>query len=188
MRPRSFSSPEGQLQQGGSPVSTVLIVIVMAAFIVFRNMRPQKLNMSRLWILPGILVLLSAFVIFGATYAQYANGVDTPPVWELIAAVAIGIVLGIPLGLARGHASKVRLSEEKGILIVEPSIAVMLIWLAAFALKYGLRAILPNAGPGLIVVSDGFLAFAVASVVTVRYVLFRKFKELHLTEAKVVES
>lgn|GEM_PF-1789886 len=176
------------MQQGGSPLSTVLIVTVMAAFIVFRNMRPQKLNMSRLWILPGILVLLSAFVIFGATYAQYANGVDTSPVWELIVAVAIGVVLGVPLGLARGHASKVRLSEKKGILIVEPSIVVMLIWLAAFALKYGLRAILPHAGPGLIVVSDGFLAFAVASVVTVRYVLFQKFKELHITQAAVVET
>lgn len=160
----------------------------MAAFIVFRNMRPQKLNMSRLWVLPGMLVLLSAFVIFGGTYAEYANGLDAPPVWELILAVATGIVLGIPLGLARGHASKVRLSEQKGILIVDPSIVVMIIWLAAFAVKYGLKSILPNAGPGLIVVSDGFLAFAVASVVTVRYVLFQKFKELHVTQAEVVET
>ncbi len=176
------------MQQAGSPVSTVLIVIVMAAFIVFRNLRPQKLNMSRLWILPGILVLLSAFVIFGSTYAEYANGLEAPPVWESIVSVAIGIALGIPLGLARGHASKVRLSEQKGILIVEPSIVVLLIWLAAFAVKYGLKSVLPNAGPGLIVVSDGFLAFAVASVVTVRYLLSQKFKELHVTHAEVVET
>lgn len=167
---------------------TVLIVILFAAIFVVRNLRPQKLNMSRLWVMPGVLVVLSLFVVGGGIYAEYANGLQGPPLWELMLAVLVGIAAGIPLGLARGHASKVRLADQKGVLIVEPSVVVMVIWLAAFALKYGLKAILPNAGPGLMAVSDGFLLFAASSVVTVRYVLYTKFKELHVQSAQVVET
>lgn len=64
-------------------------------------------------------------------------------------------------------------------LIVDPSLVPLLIWIGAFGLRFGLRQFLPHAGPTALAAGDGFLAFAVASVVASRYVILTRFKALH---------
>ena len=153
--------------------ATVFSTLAVLALVVFRNSRPQKMTVGRFWISPALYVVITG-VLMWATLAEPIPGLV---VAGLIAS-AIGLVLGIPLGIARGHHSQVRLGETPGTFIVDPSIVVMLIWLGAFAVRFAVRMYLPNAGPFAIGATDGLIVFAIASVVTARVVIFRKYQAL----------
>ncbi len=149
-------------------------------------MRPQKLTAGRLWILPIFLIVVTGLSVW-ATSVVPLPGTSVPPLWMIGLAIIIGMAAGIPLGLARGRASSVRLADKKGAMIVEPSMAFALIWLAAFGLRFALRLIVPHAGGAYFVISDGSIVFAASSIVALRYVLYSKFRQLHLQSAEVIE-
>ena len=173
-------------QHGQMPPTTYIIIFAAVALFIYRNMRPQKLTAARLWILPIFLVLLTALSIWG-TSSLAVPGSSPPAAWMVLLAIGIGLAAGIPLGLARGRASSVRLAEKEGTMIVEPSMIFAFIWLVAFALRFGLRLIVPHAGGAYFAISDGSIVFAASSIVALRYVLFTKFRALHLDSAQVVE-
>lgn len=158
--------------QDNFSTANVIILIAIAALVVFRNTRPQKMTVSRFWVFPIIMVLLTGFVLWSSV--EQAPG----SVWDTVIAALIGLVLGIPFGIARGHHSQVKLSQEPGVFFIQPSVMVMLIWLIAFILKFGVRAYLPNAGPVGVAAVDGFLFFAIVSVAVSRYMIFRKYEAM----------
>ena len=151
---------------------TLISFLIVAVVIVFRFTRPMRLTASRLWIAPAILVALTAFVIWGSVEAHASAS-------AIGIAVVLGAAFGVPFGLLRGRHSRVRKTENPKVLLVEPSLIPFLIWLLAFGLRFAIRTFLPRAGPGTMAASDGFLAFAVASVIAARYVIAEKFKALH---------
>jgi hypothetical protein len=158
-------------------IASIVVIIIVLAVVILRNARTQKMTVSRFWILPVIILAVTVLGLWSSIAEEHADIVAA------IIAAAIGIVLGIPLGIARGHHSKVRLGDAPGTLYVDPSLVVTLIWLAAFAIKYGLRAFLPDAGPIAVAASDGFLFFGVSSVLVARLVIFRKYETLRAGQA-----
>ena len=155
-----------------SELITVVVYLVVIALVVFRLMRPMRMRASRLWIGPAVIVLLSFFVIW-ASYEGHASALT------IGVAVLIGVLLGVPFGLLRGRHTEVRKTDDPKVLLVQPSVIPLLIWFGAFAIRYVIRALLPHAGPEALAASDGFLAFALGSVIAARYVIAQKFKELH---------
>jgi hypothetical protein len=150
-----------------------VITLAILALVVFRMSRPQKMTVWRFWILPAIVVV--ATVLF--MYATLANHVPGVALYGGIASL-VGLVLGIPLGIARGHHSNVRLGDRPGTFVVDPSIVVMLIWLGAFVVRFVVRMYIPNAGPAELGMTDGLFVFAVTSVLVARFVIFRKYQAL----------
>jgi len=155
-----------------SEISTMVWLLVVAVVVYFRLLRPVRLRASRLWIGPAILILLTALLVWGS----YEERIEP---LEIAEALAIGVILGIPFGLLRGRHTRVRRTNDPHVLIVEPSVIPLLIWLVAFAGRATLRIFLPHAGPQALAASDGFLAFAVASLIGSRFVIAQKFKEEH---------
>lgn len=168
-----------------NPIQYVIIFLAIGLF-VYRQTRPMKLTLVGLWLLPAFLILISIFSV-AVTSLVPVPGVAAPAPLLVALAVAVGLAAGIPLGLARGRASAVRLGDKKGTLIVEPSLLFALIWFAAFALRFGLRLLIPMASPVYFALSDASIVFAVSAIVALRYVLFTKFKALHLSAAQVAE-
>lgn len=158
--------------QGSSSAANVLLLIVVAALVVFRNMRPQKMTVSRFWVFPIMMVALSGFVLWTSFQQSPHSGVAT------IIATVIGLIIGIPFGIARGHHSQVKLAEQPGVFYIQPSVVVMLVWLVAFIVKFGVRMYLPQAGPIGVAATDGFLFFAIVSVVVSRLMVFRKYEAM----------
>lgn len=154
-----------------SPAQWVFIAAIIG-LLIFRNVRPQKLSLARIWVVPVMLVVVTLFAIWGTAQAEPA------PLWMTIAALVIGAAAGTPLGLARGRHSRVRLADTPGTVVIDPSIAVLLIWVGAFAIKFGMRYFLPHAGPVSSAASDAFIALAAASVITSRWVVFNKARAL----------
>jgi hypothetical protein len=152
---------------------TLVPTVLILALVVYRNSRPQTMTAGRFWIFPGIVVVLTIWLMW-VTLAAPVPGVAVAGA----IASAIGLVLGIPLGIARGHHSKVRLGDRPGTFVIDPSMVVMAIWLGAFVARYAVRMYLPNAGPMALGATDGLLIFAIASVITSRVVIFRKYQEL----------
>jgi hypothetical protein len=137
--------------------------------IYFRLLRPVKVRASRLWIGPVVLSVLALFIAWGS-YESSASAT------AISLAIAIGVALGVPFGLLRGRHTRVRPTSNPRVLIVEPSFIPLAIWFLAFAGRATLRLFLPHAGPVALAASDGFLAFAVASLIGVRLVIARRFK------------
>ncbi len=146
-----------------------LPLVLVMGLVIYRNSRPQTMNEVRFWIPPALVILMTAFMFYGSY--EMTPGALT---YALVASV-VGIVLGIPLGIARGHHSQVRLHDKDGHFIVDPSLVVMLIWLGAFGVRFGIRYFMPHAGDLTAGVSDGLVVFAVASVITARIIIFRKY-------------
>ena len=147
-------------------------ILLVLGLVIYRNSRPQVMNEVRFWFPVAIFALLTAFMFYGITRTE-----PTALTYALIAS-AVGVVLGIPLGIARGHHSQVRLHDKQGHFIVDPSLIVMLIWLGAFGLRYAIRLFLPTAGDVTLGVSDGLLVFAITSVIVARIVIFKKYLSL----------
>jgi len=151
-------------------ISTLVWLLVVAAIVYFRLLRPVRLRASRLWVGPAIMIVLTLLLAWGS-YEGHA------PVLEIALAVVLGALLGLPFGLLRGRHTRVRRTAYPHVLIVEPSVIPLAIWFIAFAGRAVLRIALPHAGPTALAASDGFLAFAVGSLVGARLVIAERFKE-----------
>ena len=152
---------------------TYLVILAALALVIFRNIRPQTMNVSRLWTVPVVLLVLA-----GVSF--WATALETPPsmLWLPILAVIIGLAIGIPFGILRGRHSKMRAGEKAGTIVVEPSPITLILFFVAFAARYLVRFFVPSAGPITIAPADGFIAFAIASVIASRYILYTRFKTL----------
>jgi ABC-type proline/glycine betaine transport system permease subunit len=154
------------------PVLTTLIMyVVIAAFVLFRYSRPMKMSVVRLFVAPVIFLAMTVIAIWAGQQTQPA------PAWIIAAAVAIGIVFGVPLGLAMSAHRTVRRTEKPHVMYVDPSWITAAIWVGAFILRAAIRLLLPVSALGTIV-GDGLLLFGISAVVTSYWVLYRKFRAL----------
>lgn len=153
-----------------SEISTIVWLALVAVIVYFRLLRPVRLRASRLWIGPMLLIFLAVFVAWGS----YEGKVSAA---TIAVAISAGAVLGLPFGILRGRHTRVRRTPNPRVLIVEPSFIPVAIWFVAFAGRAALRLFLPRAGPVALAASDGFLAFAVASLIGARLVIAQRFEE-----------
>ncbi|HTV74034.1 MAG TPA: hypothetical protein VME66_10045 [Candidatus Acidoferrales bacterium] len=151
---------------------SVFILGLVVVLVVVRNLRPQRMNVTRLWLAPGVLAIVTLLVLTGSLEARLSA-----PLVAILSAV--GAALGVPFGMLRGRLQTVRKTKNPKVLLVEPSVVTLLVWLAAFGLRFGLRFAFGGAASIAPVLGDAFLSFAVASLVAARYVIYTKFKALH---------
>lgn len=158
-----------------------LVVALALGFALWRNLRPQRLQISRLWILPAMLVVLGVFAVAGSFYTQGAGAAAAPAatLGATLIAVIAGIAGGFAFGRFRGAQTDVRLHESGGAIVVQQSPLALGVFFAAFIAKFAVRQFLPNAGPVFIASSDAFLLFAITSVIVMRWHLYQKYKQLH---------
>ena len=151
---------------------TLIIYVVLGAFVLFRYSRPMKMSLTRLFVAPILFVALTAFAIWGSQQTHHPASA-----LAVAAAVIIGIVFGVPLGLAMSAHRTVRRTEKPHVMYVDPSWITAAIWVGAFVLRAAIRMLLPASALGT-VVGDGLLLFGISAVVTSYWVLYRKFHAL----------
>jgi hypothetical protein len=156
--------------------TTAIIYAVAIALLVWRMARPQRMSVLRLWIMPIVLLALSAFSIYANMYAAALQGVMPAPAWQVGIVLLAGAVLGVPLGFLRGRHSEVKPTERRGVMYVHSSPVIIVIWLAAFVARTALRAYLPHAQAGTMLGGDALLAFAMAALITSYYAIFKKYQ------------
>jgi hypothetical protein len=160
------------------PFTTTAIVYVVAiAILVWRMARPQRTSVVRLWIMPLVLLAITALSLWASAYAAVVPGQTPPPVWQLGLVLAIGAAIGIPLGFLRGRHSVVTPAERPGVMYVHSSPLIVVVWLAAFVARAVLRAYLPHTQGGAAALGgDALLAFAMGALITSYYVIYGKYR------------
>lgn len=158
--------------------TTALIYVVAVAIFMWRLIRPQRTSVVRLAVVSVILLVITAFSIYANAIASAFQGAPAAPAWEIAAVIAIGAVLGIPLGILRGRHSEVKATDKPGVLYIHSSPFIIAIWLVAFLARAAIRAFMPHAGGSAGVWSDGLLAFAMAALITSYYAIYLKYKAL----------
>lgn len=125
-----------------------------------------------MWVTPIFLCLLTAWVI-------YANELINPaPPYEIAIGLVIGAICGVPFGIVRGMHTDVRPTERRGVMYLGSSWITLVIFVGAYGLRSGVRAVMPHRGSLAGTVGDALLGFAVAFIVASYYVIFRKYERL----------
>ena len=158
-------------QFGVSPAQIVIYVLLIA-WIVYRVSRPQRITVGRMWIFVVLLMVLAAFAVYGSAVMFH------PPAWQLAAAAVLGLVIGIPLGLLRGHHTQVSATERHGVMKLGPSWQTAAIYLGAFVARFVIRMMLPPSSAVGNVVSDGLIFFAIGIIGASYYAVYRKYEAL----------
>jgi hypothetical protein len=101
-----------------------------------------------------------------------------PPLWELAAAVVLGLAAGVPLGFLRGHHTQVTATDRHGVMQLGPNWATALIYVGAFVGRAVIRMVLPPTSVIGNVVGDGLLFFAVGIIGATYLAVYRKYEAL----------
>ncbi|HEY8312859.1 MAG TPA: hypothetical protein VIG51_01680 [Candidatus Baltobacteraceae bacterium] len=158
----------------GSPQygANAVILVIVVAMLVWRNLRPQKISVGRLFVTPILLAIVVVFSIYGT------QSVFPIPPWQIAIALIVGVLAGIPVGLLRGHHSRVRATERRNVMLLDASWQTMAIYLGAFLVRYLLRLAFPPFSPAGAAIGDGVLAFAAAMLIVSYYAIYTKYKAL----------
>lgn len=159
-------------------MTNILIYVVLIGLFVFRMSRPQRFTRTRLFVMPGILLLATAFSIWGNAMAAAALGAAAAPPVQVALALIAGAAIGIPLGVVRGRHSEVKPTDRPGVMYVHSSPLIVIVWLAAFMLRAVIRYFMPHASELTAVISDGLLAFAVGALITSYVIIYQRYKAM----------
>ena len=152
-------------------MSSLLIYLVIGAIIIFRYSRPMKIGLTRLFVAPAVLLLITALNIYGTEMLFPA------PAWAIAAAIIIGIACGVPVGVFSTAHRTVRRTEKPHVMYVDPSWITAAIWIAAFVVKALIRSFF-RTGATATIVGDGLLLFGISAVLASYWVIYRKFRAL----------
>lgn len=132
-----------------------------------------------MWISPIILCALTAWVI-------YLNNMLNPaPPLEIALGLVIGAIAGLPFGILRGMHTDVRPTDRRGVMYLGSSWVTLIIFAAAFGLRYVIRLFIPRHGSLTATIGDGLLAFAITFIGASYVVIFRKYEELSRARPEV---
>lgn len=162
-----------QMQSGAAGPAWVqfLPLIIVVALLLVRFIRPQRISVTRMWIQPIILVVLTAWVIYANEYLNPAPG------WEIAVGLIAGAIVGIPFGILRGWHTDVRPTDKRGVMYLGSSWITIVIFIAAFGLRSVVRMAMPHRGSLSSAVGDGLLAFAITFIAASYVIIFRKYEE-----------
>jgi uncharacterized membrane-anchored protein len=155
----------------------LLILIIILGIIIYRSVVPQRTSVTMMWIRAALLIAVVLVLLYGS-YAIFH-----PQVWQVIVAIILGFVSGIPVGLLRGHHTQVSATDRHGVMRIGPSWQTATIYVGALAVRFAIRQAVPMTSAVGTIVSDGLLFFAVGIVAASYYAIYQKYEALdHATQ------
>ncbi|MBD5633425.1 MAG: DUF1453 family protein [Candidatus Eremiobacteraeota bacterium] len=147
-------------------VTVVIVVLVIARFLV-RELRERRFRSDRIYVLPGALGIIAlAFIVYTASAAPRAAG-------TLALACLVALAFGALVGYAVAHFTTVRVTEEPAVLYARGSIVTVAIWLVALALRLVVRlALLNGSAPATgesLALDAGLILLLASALFFVRY-------------------
>ena len=159
-------------------ITSIAIYVVIAALMIFRNSKPQKMTLTRMWVAPLLFVAMTAIAIWG--YQQQ----NPAPAWTVVVAVIAGLILGAPLGYLRGKHTNVRITDKPGVMYLDSSWIVLTLWLGAFIVRRLIQVFLPH-GSLATIVGDGLIVFAIGTVLISYVEIYKKYRVLEAAAGQV---
>lgn len=156
----------------------ILIYVVIVALLLYRVSRPQRITVTRMWILVALLIFVAVLLVFESVR------LFNPPLWQIALSVVVGIALGIPVGMLRGHHTQVSATDRHGVIQLGPSWQTAAIYIGAFVVRFAIRRFFPPGNALGDVVGDGLIFFAIGFVGAAYFAIYRKYEALDRAEAQ----
>jgi hypothetical protein len=161
--------------QSGNWLTALLPFVIIAVVLAlrFRSMsRERPLNVSTLWVVPVVYLLLVGSMLLALPPA--------PTGWGLVAG---GIILGAVVGWHRGKMIRIDRNAETGKLSQRASPLAMLLLGALVVLKLGARAIFGDSAAahpssGAMLLTDAFIGFALGLLSATRLELYLRARRI----------
>lgn len=159
----------------GGWLTTLLPFVIIAVVVALRvrSMRGErKLNLTTLWVVPIVYLILIGFMLVALP----------PPVfgWELVMA---GLAIGLVSGWYRGRLIRIHRDSETGELRQKASPLAMLLLMAIIVLKLGARQVFGEAaatqpGSPAMLMTDAFIGFALGLLSATRIEMYIRARRL----------
>jgi len=157
-----------------------LIPLLLIAFVVRRNLRPQRLRVERLWLMPVVL-----FVIVALTFEK---GIPTSPL--VLSVLVVALALGALAGWYRGRLTHITVDPVTHDLTSKASpwgvVLIAVVFIARMAMRVYFEQGDGAAGGHLsdtaTAAADGLLAFSLGLICAQRLELWMRAQRL-LSEA-----
>ena len=153
----------------------ILIPLLMVAFVVRRNLRPQRLRVERLWLTPVIL-----FVVVALTFEK---GIPTSPL--VLSVMAAALAIGAVAGWYRGRLTHITVDPVSHDLTSKTSPWGVVLIAVLFGGRMALRVYFEQgdgAGGHLSdlasAVADGLLLFSVGLICMARLEMWMRARKL----------
>jgi len=163
----------------GGSMNTAWIALAVGLLVVvrflFRELRERTVKVRTLWIRPGIIVL--ATIGFAAA-ALARPGVNSA---QLIVMLLVGAALGVLTGVLVVRSTTFAPAGMPGAVRVRGSIATVVVWVAAIALRLAARFVVGGSGADLTTqfeLNAGLLALLAGAFVFVALAFHRAIDRL----------
>ena len=145
-----------------------IVPLIFAAIIIRRSMQARKVNTSRMWIRPILLLLLLAGALAGAPM----------PGVIAIAGFLGAAVAGVAVGAYMASHQHLSIDEKTGHVSSRTSVIGTFLVLGLFAIRFGAKIVFPDlAHPGHSAMTqgaNGLLIFTVAVLITQTVSVWRR--------------
>jgi membrane protein CcdC involved in cytochrome C biogenesis len=147
-----------------------IVPLIVAAIMIRRSMQARKVNTSRMWLRPVVLL----FMLAGAL--AYAPMPGVIAIAAFLAAAAAGVALGVYMA-SHQHLT---IDEETGHVSSRTSMIGTLLVLGLFAVRFGAKLVFPElANPGhshsmMTQAANGLLVFTVAVLIAQTMSVWRR--------------
>jgi hypothetical protein len=148
-----------------------LIAVLVLAMVVRRSLRHQTIKVDRMWVIPALLVVAAVMTL--------SQNPPTDP--AIIAGLVVAALIGAGVGWQRGRLTRISLDPETGVLTSKASPAAVILIVAIFALRFGLRFYLqehPTKGTGAVAATDALLLFGVGMIAVARIEMWIRCRRL----------
>jgi membrane protein CcdC involved in cytochrome C biogenesis len=152
---------------------TIGIIVIIMALRLRRMGKMRPLNLSSLWIVPAIYLLVAALMF-----------VQLPPTGWVAIASAAGLLIGAAVGWQRGKMMHIHVDPKTHALNQKASPAAMFFLIALIIVRMGARSVLGQEGgvsPAML--TDPLIAFALGMFTLTRLEMYLRAKRL-LEEAR----
>lgn len=117
------------------PLIVPLIVVVILGRRLMRN-KPQKVKTNRIFLFPVLILIATALTLWSAPF---------PQPWMLWILVDIGaLIAGLVAGFLSAHHQEFALDYDTGTITSKATPVGTILVVALFAIKFGLRLVLPD--------------------------------------------
>jgi hypothetical protein len=167
-----FADSDGSITRYLLPLGIAVVIIIA------RNMRPRRLQIERLWVLPAIYMVMMVSALVAAP----------PPVTPVsIGLLVLGFLIGAGLGWQRARFTEIHIHPETHDLTSRSSPIGIIFIFAILVLRYGaagyLRAHPQTLGIPVVAIGEALLVMVVATLSAQRLEIWRR-ASLMLAEAR----
>jgi hypothetical protein len=158
---------------GGSPTSYLLTIGIVVAVILLRNLRPRRLQIERLWLLPAIYLVGLVSALAAAP----------PPITPVsIGLLIAGFLIGAVLGWQRARFTVIDVHPETHDLTSRASPIGIIFIFAILLLRVGARSFLAAPPDFLhlpvIAIGDALLVMVIATLTAQRLEIWRRASQM----------